>query len=371
MVCKDTVYFCRVGEVATRTGNTVPGSWLFPASWGDVFMNYKKYLLGVLMPVVFAGLAVAEENELKRFEFDSLQMGVPVRLLIYADLKSQATDAAKDVFDRFGKLNAIMSDYDSESELSELCRRGSEALEREPHQPIWISVSDDLFTVLAASKHYCEISDGVFDITVGPMVRLWRRSRRQHELPKQRHLDRVRQLVGNDLWELDEKSKSVRILKAGVKFDLGGIAKGYAIDQAFDILRRNGLAVFLIDAGGDLRVADAPKDGWSVLLADRKSVKIRLENRAMATSGDAERFVEIDGVRYSHLIDPVTGLGLTRTSTVHVAAPTAMEADALASAFSILEPEKALTLAKKLKNVSVKIVLQGNVFVYGDELNAQ
>jgi thiamine biosynthesis lipoprotein len=280
----------------------------------------------------------------ERFEFEEIHMGVSVRILLYAPSPEIAQKAAKEAFASFHTLNGIMSDYDSDSELSRLCvNNGSD------------QVSEDLFTVLRAAKHYCTISEGAFDITVGPMVRLWRRSRRQRELPKELHIEQAKALVGNSLWELDECSRSVRLLKTGMRFDLGAIAKGYAIDKAFEIIQKHGIASQLVDAGGDFRLGSAPpdKEGWNIT---QSGETVWMKETAMATSGDRFQFVDIDGVRYAHIVDPKTGLGMTEAKTVHITAPTAMEADALATAVFVLGQEKGTALIRKLPNVSMKIV---------------
>ena len=290
--------------------------------------------------VLFSSALSAHE----RFEFEELHMGTQVRIILYAPTSDIAEKAAQEAFAAFRKLNAIMSDYDSESELSRLRENRG-----------WTRVSDDLFTVLRAAKHYSTISDGAFDITIGPMSHLWRRSRRQQELPTGQLLEQVKQLVGNHLWEIDEKTQSVRLLKAEMRFDLGAIAKGYAIDKAFEIIQKHDIAAQLVDAGGDFRVGAPPPgtDGWRIA-KDNKTVF--LKNTAMATSGGRFQFVVIDGVRYTHLVDPKTGLGMTGLQTVHVTAPTAMEADALATAVIILGKEKGQNLIGTLPNVSMEFV---------------
>jgi thiamine biosynthesis lipoprotein len=145
-----------------------------------------------------------------------------------------------------------------------------------------------------------------------------------------------------------------------MKLDLGAIGKGYAIDKAFEIVQKHGITSLLVDAGGDIRVGAAPPpiktnsaDGWKIA---KTNDTVFLKDTAMATSGSRFQFVMIDNVRYSHIVDPKTGLGMTRLHTVHVTAPTAMEADALATAVAILGKEKGKALIDKLLNVSVEIV---------------
>ena len=291
----------------------------------------------------------------ERLVFEQPEMGVLFRIVVHADDETAVKKTVDTVFERIRSLNAIMSDYDDDSELVRLTRRTAEEFDKNGEAP-WIAVSDDLFSVLNSSKHFAELSDGAFDITVAPVVRLWRRARRMGEPPKPEQLDRARELVGNDLWELDKKTQSVRLKKKGVRFDLGAIGKGYAIDRAFEILQAAGFDTVLVDAGGDMRVGKTPPGGWKISVPGSKDEWIPLENRALATSGDAFRFVEFDGVRYSHIIDPKTGYGLTSPHIVRVTAPTACEADALASACSVLGAEKSAKLLEAFPDADVHFV---------------
>jgi len=299
-----------------------------------------RLLLIALAILFFPSILGASE----RFEFEETHMGVRVRILLYANTSEAAEKATKEAFASFHTLNGIMSDYDSESELSLLDEsRG------------WIRISDDLFAVLRAAKHYCTLSEGAFDVTAGPMVQLWRRSRRLQRLPRAEYVEQAKQLVGNHLWELDEQTQSVRLLKAGMKFDLGAIAKGYAIDKAFEIIQKHGISSQLVDAGGDFRVGAAPPgtEGWKIA---KDNETVLLKDIAMATSGGRLQYVVIEGVRYAHIVDPKTGFGLPCLETVHVTAPTAMEADALATAVVVLGQEKGEALIDKFPKVTVEVV---------------
>ncbi|GHT41473.1 hypothetical protein FACS189443_3290 [Planctomycetales bacterium] len=273
-------------------------------------------------------------------------MGVLVRIVLYAESKMLADQAAEDAYAEFQRLNDMMSDYDQDSELSKLCENGG-----------CQKVSPDLFAVLKEAKYYSTISSGAFDITVGPMVKLWRRSRRQKVLPKQKYIDTAKELVGNHLWTLDEEKQSVTLLKKGMQLDLGAIAKGYAVDRAFEIIMKHGITTQLVDAGGDFRVGTAPpeKTGWRI---DVDGENVLTQNIASATSGDRFQFVEIDAVRYAHIIDPKTGLGLTHHCTAHVSATTAMQADALASAACVLGKEKSRELETALNKQGQNVRIQ-------------
>jgi len=315
-------------------------------------------------------LCFAEES--KRFTFDEIAMSIPVRIVVCAESEAMAQVAADAAFRRVHELDTMMTDYDSDSELMQLCRQGGKSGEAVP-------VSDDLFRVLQKSKQVSIDSQGAFDITVGPVVRLWRRARRLHEFPEKRLLDDARTLVGNELWELDAATQTVTIKKDKVSFDLGAIAKGDIIDQAIATLKRQGITAALVDAGGDIRVYGIPPGrdannnnandndatgnnamGWVVgVSAHGKEVgRVVSEDIAMASSGDLSRYVILDGVRYSHIVDPKTGVGLTNQTAVTVFAPDAITADALATALSILPPEEGLKLLEKYEGTAAMIVRQ-------------
>lgn len=300
------------------------------------------------LPLLILFCLTATAAEPTRFVFEGVEMAVTVRFVIFAEEEETAKNAANAGFKRFRELNAIMSDYDSDSELSLLSTKPIKT---------WIPLSDDLFDVMQTAREIGTQSEGAFDISVGPMVRLWRRARRMKELPKQEYIDHAKNVVGLDKWELDPETKSIRLHKEGMRFDLGGIAKGYATDEAAKRFRASGVEIFLIDAGGDLYWGKTPKEGFKVMMQS-SMITVTIPNKGMATSGDTYQHVEIDGRRYSHLVDPKTGMGLTESSIVSVLATTGMEADALASAVSVLGPEKGMAFIKKRKNTSCQIVFQ-------------
>lgn len=285
--------------------------------------------------------------ELERFDYRETHMGVPMRLRLYASDEHAANMGARAAFDRISELEDVMSDYDGDSELMRLCRTSG------PGRPV--KVSDDLFRVLRAAAAISEQSAGAFDVTVGPVVKLWRRARKLRELPRADRLDRARALVDYRLVSLDETRQTVELGRDGMRLDLGGIAKGDAADQALRVLRSHGISRAMIDAGGDIVVGSPPpgQSGWRIGIAPLSAPDadpsrfLLLRDCSVATSGDAFQFVEIEGKRYSHIVDPHTGLGLTRRSSVTVIARDGMTADSLASAVSVLGPERGLALIER------------------------
>ena len=309
--------------------------------------------------------AAADAPKLQRFAFDRIEMAVPVRIILYAPDEASANLAATGAFERIRQLNGILSDYDAQSELRRLCATAGNGRA--------VPVSEDLWRVLAAAQAVSEQSQGAFDATVGPIVRLWRRARRQRQMPSSERLQEARQLVGYRLVALEPKTHAVRLGRAGMGLDLGGIAKGYAVDEALKVLRKHGIRRALVDAGGDIRLGDPPPDrkGWRIGVAPlevaaKPSRYLSLSGCAIATSGDAWQYVEIRGRRYSHIVDPRTGLGLTDHSSVTVVAPDGTTADALASATSVLGPERGLKLVENTPGVAALIVRapQGKVETY-------
>ena len=299
----------------------------------------------------------------ERFEFEQIHMAVAVRVLLYADSEEIADRCAKAAFEKFVKINAIMSDYDRESEIVQLALKNDKRFQNSTDDG-WYKISDELYEVFKAARHYSEISDGAFEVSISPLVQLWRRAKRQQNWPKGEDVETARNLTGLKFWELDDTDKRVRLLKKGVRFDLGAIAKGYAVDQAFDAIRQKGVKICLVDAGGDMRLGDAPLDGWKIgiVKTDEQQepiLNLTLDNVSIATSGDTFQYFEVDGKRYSHIIDPKTGLPLTTRCIVTVKAKTAMEADALASAVSVLGPEKGIELINTLPDAETFIVQEG------------
>jgi len=300
-------------------------------------------------------IAVTTEHELKRFEATELHMGSKFAIAVYA-VGQQAADASfKAAFARVSELNRMMSDYDSASELSRLSASAPTKIPIEP--------SAELFLVLKHAQQLSAQTDGAFDVTVGPLTKLWRRARRQKRLPNSARLTDAKTAVGYEKLKLDPEGKQVELLAPGMRLDLGGIAKGYAADEALRVIRSHGISRVLINAGGDVVLGDAPpnKNGWKIGIAALEpeaapSRFLTLTNCSVATSGDTWQYVEIDGRRYSHILDPHTGLGLTTRSSVTIVAPTGMQADSLASAVSVLGPKKGFALLDKFKDVAGLVI---------------
>jgi FAD:protein FMN transferase len=294
----------------------------------------------------------------QRFVFSEPHMGTIFKIVLYADDEKQAARAASAAFARVAELDDIMSDYRPTSELMRLCDKAGTGP---------VKVSPELFHVLVRSVEVSDLSDGAFDVTVGPVVHLWRLARRTQRLPDAEKLAQARALVGWRNVKLDPKERTVELLKPGMRLDLGGIAKGYAGDEAQAALKKHGVTSAMVAAGGDLTFSNAPpgEAGWDVTIQplDDEEAKqprhLRLANAAVSTSGDANQYVEIDGKRYSHIVDPHTGLGLVGRMSVTVVAPNGITADSLTKVVCVLGPDKGFPLIEKVPGVSSRMVRIG------------
>ena len=260
-------------------------------------------------------------------------MGVRLLITVYSDSEEAAGKAIEKAVEKIKKCNRIFSNYSANSEVAQLVRQSHTTP---------ISVSPELFFLLTRAQEINETTKGAFDITLGRITKLWREARRNRKLPETPVLTAALANAGMQHLTLNVQDHTVRV-NTDLELDFGGIAKGYAADLALASLRQDGIPIALVDLGGDLAVGDPPPRavGWNIAIAplqksDPISRFISVSNCGLATSGDTEQYVDIEGVRYSHILDPQTGLGLQRRSSVTVFAKNATQADALASAYSVM-----------------------------------
>lgn len=261
------------------------------------------------------------------FSVERPLMGTLFRITTYTEDRALAEKASEEAFAAAERINSVASDYIADSELLSF----SKLPHGEPHP-----VSETLFPLLVEAQHFAEETKGAFDPTLGPLTKLWRESRRRKSLPAPETLAAAMASSGYEKLVLDPKSRTLTFTVPGMRLDLGGIAKGQAADAMLAVFMKHGLPSTSITCGGDVRVGDPPpgKTHWTVAVKTTGAAKPPLElvNSAVSTSGDLHQFIEIGGKRYSHIIDPRTGLGLTEPRTATIIAPTAAESDALATA---------------------------------------
>lgn len=301
-----------------------------------------------------AGPSACAAGEMTHLAYTQPAMGSVFRIELYATDKEAAERAVAAAFKRIEDINALASDYLPESELSRL--------NREPAKKA-VTVSADLFALLAKSQELAKRTGGAFDITVTYAVQHWRRARRQKQLPTAEQTKKAIAMTNWRTLQLNTEARTVTKLKEGLLLDLGGIGKGYAADAALAVLKAHGITQALVAGSGDLAIGDPPPgtEGWSIALRTFEKpedqdtlLHVTLKNCGCSTSGDLHQFLELDGVRYSHIVDPRTGLGLTDRIACSVITPDATTSDALATALCVMGVEKGLAWVDAAPTVAAR-----------------
>ncbi len=265
-------------------------------------------------------------------------MGTMAEIYLATEDPARASELFEAAFAEIEYAEATLSRYRPNSEIS---RINASAAEGD------VTVDPELFGLLKLAREYGRISHGAFDITVGPLVNAWGFSGGQGRRPSRRELSSARDRSGWRLLELTESQRTVRFLRDGVEIDLGAIGKGWALDRAAAVLCRHGVGNALLGAGASsyLALGHPPdQDGWIVNVTDptdtsRVLTALQLSDAALATSGANQKFFEVDGKRYSHIIDPRTGSPVEGMLQVTVLAEKATDADVLATALFVLGPD--------------------------------
>jgi thiamine biosynthesis lipoprotein len=306
-------------------------------------------MLRAALAILVAGCAA--RAPLLRCESTRAAMGTTFRIVLYASDPAAGDSAARAAWARIAELEAALSDFEASSDVTRL----GDAAGTGP-----VPIGPDLERVLARALSCAAATDGAFDPTVGPLVRLWRRMRNDRELAPRAEIAAARELVDWRRVRLDAARHSAELERARLRIDLGGIAKGDALDQALAELARRGVARALVVGGGDVAASAPPPGarGWRVAIEGLlgNAAWVELAHAALSTSGDLYRFVEIDGERYSHIVDPHVGLGLTRRTAASALHADAMTADAWATAACVLGAERALALARGVSGLELCVV---------------
>jgi thiamine biosynthesis lipoprotein len=288
-------------------------------------------------------------------------MGTFARVIGVAADSGTAKRCIEAAFAEITKVDELMSDYKGDSEISEVNRDGSKRA---------VKVSEPTYKVLQKAVEFSKLTGGAFDVTVGPLVDLWRSAEEANSIPTDTEFAEVRSMVGYDKLILDSNEMTVRFAAKGMRLDLGGIAKGYAIDGAVGAMQKEGALGGMIDIGGDIQCFGAPPEGkerWRIGLQDSRAVGgepgqgqilmvLELTDAAIATSGDYQRFVLIEGERYSHIIDAETGYGSDELTSVTIIGKSAIDADLLATAVSVMGVEGGLALVEERPDTEAILV---------------
>ena len=266
----------------------------------------------------------------------------------------QAIQAA---FDEMHEIESLMSRHIPDSDVSRI----NQAAGGDP-----VRVNDETFHVVEEAIRWADLTQGAFDITIGPLMDVWGFGGENPTVPTVEEIEQARALVGWDLVELDSENRTVRLPMQGMSIDLGGIAKGYAALKGAQALSECGISHALIDAGGNIVTIGSRPDGepWQIGIRDPRGESMNdtvgptlsVANHAVATSGDYERFFEHDGKRYHHILDPKIGMPVEMVRSVTVLAEDALCADMLSTAVFVLGPDEGIKFVETLEGISAMIV---------------
>lgn len=318
--------------------------------------QFLRVLAAVIgLSTVSVGRGGVQAASAERFSARQVHMGVEFTVILYASDRELAQKATAAAFERIDAIDKALSDYRPDSETNRLCAQAPTAAP--------VEVSDDLFRVLQAALNLSKASGGAFDPTIGPLTKVWRRARRQKQLPPAEDLAEARAAVGWRNVVLHDRPPAVELRRAGMRLDFGGIAKGYAVDEGLAAIQKMGIAQALVQASGDIAVGDPPpgQPGWKTGLAplnpdDPPARFVWLKNQAISTSGDARQHLIVNGRRYSHILDPRSGEPISGRSSVSVIAPSGLLADGLATAIDVLGPRDGLQLLKNYDQAAALMI---------------
>jgi len=285
-------------------------------------------------------------------------MGTFARIIAVGANRKTCRAAIDAAFEQFHQVDSMMSSYKPDSQLSAV---NLDAFGKP------VKVDNPLFEVLKSAIAYSRKSAGAFDVTIGPLVDLWRQTADSGQKPTDTAVAEARNKIGFEKLILDDENMTVRFTVDGMRLDLGGIAKGYAIDLAVDAAHQAGATGAMIDVGGDIRCFGKPagkKEQWTIGLQDPDTdgkilLKLKMNDAAVATSGHYRRFVLIDGKKHSHIINPAMGNSAKKLTSVSIIAPTAMAADALATATSVMGAEDGMKMIEATENTEAILIKPG------------
>lgn len=307
-----------------------------------------KCLSIAALSILFFGCALApairenkiRDSQLVEVRVSQFHMGMMVDLVAWAPTEREGREACAAAFKKIAALNAILSDYEPESELSRFCRNAGGGPQ---------VVSAELLTVLNTARDLSDFTDGRYDVTAAPVIKLWRQARKTGRLPEQNAIAEALKHVGYEKLSLCLQESQASLVEQGMQIDLGSIAKGYIGDEAIAVLRSYGCSRAAYIAGGDMVFGDAPpgKKGWPVQPARPGMEVMELANCGFSVSGDTVQFLEVAGKRYSHVIDARTGQPLTDHTMCIVIAKNGLLSDPLSTIGTILPEPQFKALVKR------------------------
>jgi len=309
-----------------------------------------------LVALAIARLGTLRENPLARHR-SRIIMDTVVTIQIYESDSLQIERAVEAAFSEIERLEGMLSVWLPSSDISKINDDAGSSL---------VSVSPETWQVIARTQEISLLTDGAFEITVGAVMRLWDFQNQGAPIADQAALQRGLSFVDPHQVLLDSIRTKIGLRGRGAALDLGGAAKGYAVDKAVEVLRKKGVKTALVDAGGDIRLLGRKPLGetWKIGIrhprAQGEIIEVlEVDSGAVATSGDYERYFDRDGVRYHHILNPKTGMPARGVVSVTILAKTALEADILSTAVFVLGPEKGMNLIEQLNKVEGIIYFEG------------
>jgi thiamine biosynthesis lipoprotein len=292
----------------------------------------KHFVIVLILLALPAGLPA--HGEMLRLESSRDAMGATYSVVLYGPDRERLETAAEDAFDEVRRLDDELSNYKPSSEWSQVNRFAAE-------RPV--PVSPELFGLLSDCLEYSRQSEGAFDITVGPLMKVWGFYKGSGHLPKPEEVKTALMAVGYKNIVLDPANRTVRFKRPGVEMDPGGIGKGFAVDKMADVLRKEGIQIALVSgSGSSIYAIGAPpgEKGWTISIRDprdeTKTVQdIVLKDESLSTSGSYEKFFEADGKIYAHIMDPRTGYPAQGMLSVSIITPKTLDSEAWCKPFFI------------------------------------
>jgi thiamine biosynthesis lipoprotein len=295
--------------------------------------RFKHFVL-VLFLLQAAAALCARPGEMLRLEASADAMGSTYSLVLYGADRNRMETASEDAFDEVRRLDLLLSNYKPDSEWSKVNREAAE-------HPV--PVSKELFELLAACMNYSRQSEGTFDVTVGPLMRVWGFYKDTGHLPKAGEVTEAMGKIGYRNVVLDAARHTVFFARPGLNLDPGGVGKGYAVDRMVQVLKNDGIRSALVSAGGSsIYCLGAPPDdtGWSIHIRDphgapQPAAEVILKDESLSTSGSYEKFFVAEGKTWSHIMDPRTGYPAQGTLSVSVIAPRTLDSEVWAKPYFI------------------------------------
>lgn len=312
----------------------------------------------LILPFVLISIISCAKVEIKKYQDTKAFMGTPVSITVFAEDAEKANHAIKSAYDKIAELEALFSKHDKNSDIYRLNQA----------QTNKIKVSPTAFELIKKAVEFGKISNGAFDITVEPILKLWENAEKKNALPSADELKSAIDRTGSSNIILDPQSLEVGFSKPGMSIDMGGIAKGFIVGEAIKVLKSHGISNGTIVAGGNLyALGNNPEKNANWIIGIRNPLKpeenikyIEVSDKAVATSGHYMRFYTVQGKQYSHIVDPRNGQPVQdkiASVTIITSDKTLAEGDGLSCAICVLGPEEGLKLAKSLPDVEVFIIV--------------